>query len=178
MIDKGRYEQELKKIYRQFNAQELIYTQAKWMAYLKSDTAGIVTGTSTAVPWGLTNYDCLGIGISQNYGFVCPWKGLYFVIVYLQYGDTLADHTYQTRLFRNAGKRRHLGRVRGEGQGRFVGSPGGCIIKADRADELIAHAFHQDGTNNPILEGGSVYESSMTVHLLSRQCPATDAEPN
>ena len=170
-IPAGKYQQDLKKIYRQFSAQELIYTQAKWMVYLKAAQTGIANNVSTAVQWDALQFDCLGVGISQNYGFVCPFRGLYFVIVYLQYIDTLADHTYETRLYRDANRRRTMARVRGEGQAKYVGDAAGTIIEGARGQELIAHGFHQDGTANPGIDGGWVAKSNMTVHLLSRVCP-------
>lgn len=167
-IDAGKYEKDLKNIYRQLEAQELLYTQRKWKVYLAADQLNIQNNTLTTVQWGSIEYDCDGIGIT-NYGYVTQENGLYLFQANLIWENMQADATYATRLW-SAWPRARLVRLRGSSTTR-VNAAGSAILNLNAGLTIIVQAYHQDGTNNPDLQGGYANESTFTVHLLSRLCP-------
>ena len=150
-----------------FPAHELIKTRHKWKAYLSATQTNIANVTTTTIEFDSLDFDCEGGGI-DSFGYTCPERGIYLVCLDVLWGSLIAGNRYDGRIYRNGtimtyGIRHsgHTGRVSGGGT---------VLVPVDRNDVIYGKVYHDDGSANPDIIGGSITDTTMDIHLISRRC--------
>ena len=148
-------------------AHELIKTRHKWSVYLSGTQNNITNATVTTIQFNTVNYDCEGGGI-DSYGYTIPERGLYLVLLDVEWFNTIAAKKYEGRIYNGAVQ--HNYGARQSGYAGLLSAGGLVIMPAERGDVIYGKVYHDDGTNNPDVVGGGFVNTSMDIHLISRRC--------
>ena len=167
MIDQ-ELERRINEIYRRLDAQKLLVTQNKWWGYKSAHQLNITNATWTQVLLDTTYspMTCVS-GLSSN-GYPVIERGIYLAIGKTVWSGMVAGERCMTAIYLNAALHDVDGANadnNGLGYSRCV-----TLIPADVGDVIKLYCYHNDGTNNPDLTCTSQAETSLKIHLLSRQC--------
>ncbi len=148
-------------------AHELIKTRHKWKAFLSATQTNIPNVTVTTIGFDSLNFDCEGGGI-DSFGYTCPERGIYLVNLDVLWQSTVAAARYDGRIYLDAAIMGYG--IRQSGYAGRLNAGGMAIVPADRNDVIYGKVYHDDGSGNPDIAGGSITNTTMEIHLISRRC--------
>jgi len=167
MID-PETDQKFNDLYRKLDSQKILVTQHKWWGYKSKDQTSIAHNIWTKILLDSTYSDVTCVSGLVNNGYPVKTRGIYLVIGKVKWAYGIAAAQYDAGIYLNAALFDHaIGNADANGNAQPVVT---TLVPADIGDRIYLYAHHFDGTGNPGVNAGAKDETSLIIHLLSRQC--------
>jgi hypothetical protein len=147
-----------------------ITTTCKALAFLSADQLNINDITWTKIlldSVGAPGYNPGGYFDTGNNKYVAPATGYYLIVGNVLWvpASTIADKSYYTGIYVNGSLR-----SANCGQAAAIGAAGACVSTValvTAGQDIELYCYHNAGANTPDVDGGTVWNTFLAVHLLS-----------